>query len=133
MMYDLCCMLFLLCSPPRFQVNTLVWKCLGYRFDEQNEVWTSEKVFPKWVEKFPDPPDLIGMRREYTKEIDKPSLKSNQALVKSVPVDNKQSLKTHLRPLGFTGYKVSCAVKYLKLYLAKLYHSSLTHTQILCD
>mmetsp|Transcript_6857 Transcript_6857/g.14405 ORF Transcript_6857/g.14405 Transcript_6857/m.14405 type:complete len:118 (-) Transcript_6857:50-403(-) len=45
------------------------------------------------------------MRRIYSKEIDQPSLKSNQSLVRSVPVDNKQSLKTHLRPLGFTGYK----------------------------
>ena len=46
------------------------------------------------------------MQRIYSKEVDQPSLKSNQQLVRSVPVDNKQSLKTHLRPLGFTGYKV---------------------------
>jgi hypothetical protein len=25
--------------------------------------------------------------------------------VRSIPVDNKQSLKAHLKPLGFTGYK----------------------------
>ena len=117
----------------RFQVNTLVWKCLGYRFDEQNEVWTCEKVFPKWVEKFPSPPDLIGMRREYTKEIDKPSLKSNQALVKSVPVDNKQSLKTHLRPLGFTGYKVchtgNCQTLFMNNLTILFSHThSLTHS-----
>mmetsp|Transcript_9937 Transcript_9937/g.11570 ORF Transcript_9937/g.11570 Transcript_9937/m.11570 type:complete len:282 (+) Transcript_9937:99-944(+) len=87
------------------EVNTLVWKCMGYRFDEEKEEWNNEKVFPKWREKFPSPPDLIGMQRIYSKEVDQPSLKANQQLVRSVPVDNKQSLKTHLRPLGFTGYK----------------------------
>lgn len=89
------------------EVNTLVWKCLGYRFDVEKEEWTNEEVFPKWKEKFPSPPDLIGMQRIYSKEVDNPSLKSNQQLVKSVPVDNKQSLKTHLKPLGFTGYKIA--------------------------
>jgi len=87
------------------EVNTLVWKCLGYRFNQQNEEWTTEEVFPKWGQKFPTPPDLIGMQRIYSKEVDQPSLKANQALVRSVPVDNKQSLKTHLKPLGFRGYK----------------------------
>ncbi len=101
------------------EVNTLVWKCLGYRFISESceggEVgeggeqgkWISEEVFPKWREKYPTPPDLIGMQRIYTKEVDQVSLKANQSLVRSVPVDNKQSLKTHLKPLGFTGYKVS--------------------------
>eukprot|EP00559_Dactyliosolen_fragilissimus_P005117 CAMPEP_0184855634 /NCGR_PEP_ID=MMETSP0580-20130426/815_1 /TAXON_ID=1118495 /ORGANISM="Dactyliosolen fragilissimus" /LENGTH=197 /DNA_ID=CAMNT_0027350197 /DNA_START=333 /DNA_END=926 /DNA_ORIENTATION=+ len=87
------------------EVNTLVWKCLGYRFDEENEKWKNDEVFPNWKEKFPIPPDLIGMQRIYSKEIDQPSLKANQQLVRSVPVDFKQSLKKHLRPLGFTGYK----------------------------
>jgi hypothetical protein len=87
------------------EVNTLVWKCLGYRFDEKAEEWTAAEVFPKWKEKYPQPPDLIGMARIYSKEVDQPSLKANQQLVRSVPVDNKQSLKTHLRPLGFSGYK----------------------------
>ena len=87
------------------EVNTLVWKGLGYRFDPKLEVWDNSKVFPKWREKFPSPPDLIGMQRIYTKEIDQPSLKSNQQLVKSVPADNKQSLKVHLKPLGFKGYQ----------------------------
>jgi hypothetical protein len=84
-----------------------VWKCLGYRFDADNEQWKNDDVFPKWREKYPTPPDLIGMQRIYSKEVDQPSLRANQSLVRSVPVDNKQSLKTHLRPLGFTGYKVS--------------------------
>jgi hypothetical protein len=88
------------------QVNTLVWKCLGYRFNVENEEWTPDEVFPKWREKYPTPPDLIGMRRIYSKEIDQPSLKSNQSIVRSVPAEFKQSLKKHLKPLGFRGYKV---------------------------
>mmetsp|Transcript_4569 Transcript_4569/g.12797 ORF Transcript_4569/g.12797 Transcript_4569/m.12797 type:complete len:103 (+) Transcript_4569:1024-1332(+) len=47
------------------------------------------------------------MKRMYSKEHDQPSLKANQAIVRSVPVDNKQSLKTHLKPHGFKGYQVS--------------------------
>lgn len=85
------------------EVNTLVWKCLGYRFN--GESWTADGCFPNWAEKFPQPPDLIGMQRIYAPEVDKASLKANQALVRSIPVDNKQSLKTHLKPLGWTGYQ----------------------------
>lgn len=47
------------------------------------------------------------MSLRYSPEIDKPSLKANQALVKSIPVNNKQSLKEHLKPLGFRGYQYS--------------------------
>jgi hypothetical protein len=107
------------------EVNTLVWKCMGYRFvpakksddddddDEDNNnngsnsyYWSNEEVFPKWRERYPEPPDFIGMRRIYSKEIDQTSLRANQALVRSVPLEKKQSLKTHLMPLGFKGYKV---------------------------
>jgi hypothetical protein len=87
------------------EVNTLVWKCLGYRFDPHANLWNNDKCFPKWKEKYPTPPDLIGMQRIYSPEIDKPSLRANQAIVRSIPVDNKQSLKTHLKPYGFTGYQ----------------------------
>lgn len=85
------------------EVNTLVWKCLGYRFN--GERWTDDECFPNWKAKFPQPPDLIGMQRIYAPEVDKPSLKANQSLVRSIPADNKQSLKTHLKPLGWTGYQ----------------------------
>ncbi len=88
------------------EVNTVVWKCLGYRFDEEAEEWTNAEVFPKWKEMYPEPPDFIGMARIYSRDVDKPSLQSNQALVKSVPTDFKQFLKVHLKPLGFTGYQV---------------------------
>ena len=87
------------------EVNTLVWKCLGYRFNPETEEWGNDECFPNWKEKYPTPPDLIGMRRIYSREVDQISLRSNQALVRSVPAHAKQSLKTHLKPLGFRGYK----------------------------
>jgi hypothetical protein len=89
------------------EVNTLVWKCLGYRFNEEEEAWKPTEVFPNWKERFPEPPDFIGMQRIYSREVDQPSLRSNQALVRSIPADNKQSLKTQLKPLGWKGYQVS--------------------------
>ena len=88
------------------EVNTLVWKCMGYRFDTEAEEWNASECFPKWKEKYPTPPDFIGMARIFTKEVDRPSLKSNQSLTRSVPSEYKQSLKTHLKPYGFKGYKV---------------------------
>lgn len=87
------------------EVNTLVWKCLGYRFNEESEEWIPSEVFPKWKERYPDPPDFIGMKRVYSREIDQDSLRSNQALVRSIPAENKQSLKKHLKPLGWKGYQ----------------------------
>lgn len=87
------------------EVNTLAWKCLGYRFEDGE--WNARKVFPKWKERYPTPPDVIGMQRIYTKEIDGELIKNNQRLAVSVPLDRKQSLKTFLKPYGFTGYKVS--------------------------
>ena len=88
-------------------VNTLVWKCLGYRFDANKNEWTPDEVFPKWKERFPTPPDFIGMQRIYSKEIDGPSLRNNQSLVRSIPAENKASyLKKYMLPFGFTGYKV---------------------------
>eukprot|EP00978_Attheya_sp_CCMP212_P027390 scaffold91703_cov53-Attheya_sp.AAC.6 len=98
------------------EANTLVWKCLGYRFDASSESWLNDEVFPKWRGNYPSPPDLIGMQRIYSKEVDRPSLKANQSIVRSIPADNKQSLKTHLKPYGFTGYKNFNTVVMLCLY-----------------
>jgi hypothetical protein len=50
------------------EVNTLVWKCLGYRFNTEIEEWSASECFPKWREKHPTPPDLIGMQRMYVKQ-----------------------------------------------------------------
>ena len=87
-------------------VNTLVWKCLGYRFDAEAQTWTTAEVFPKWKELYPDPPDMIGMQRIYSKDVDGPCLRNNQALVRSIPVDDKKSyLKEYMKPFGFTGYQ----------------------------
>jgi len=86
------------------EVNTLVWKCLGYRFEDGR--WNDQGCFPKWREKYPVPPDFIGMQRIYSKEVDNPSLRANQALCKTIPLSNKQSLKEHLREYGFTGFKL---------------------------
>jgi hypothetical protein len=103
------------------EVNTLVWKCLGYRFNEETESWGPDEVFPNWKEKYPSPPDLIGMQRVYSREVDQASLRSNQALVRSIPVDNKQSLKQQLIPLGWTGYQVRIFIP----YFCVLYHEQI--------
>lgn len=89
------------------EVNTLVWKCLGYRFNEAEIAWAPDEVFPKWKDRFPTPPDFIGMQRIYSKDIDGPCLRNNQSLVRSIPAEHKASyLKKHMLPFGFTGYKV---------------------------
>lgn len=88
------------------EVNSLVWKCLGYRQTEgqQGGEWDNSLCFPKWRERFPEPPDFIGVTRVYAKEIDRPVMKANQALVRTVPMEHKQSIRTHLRPVGFRGF-----------------------------
>lgn len=49
------------------QINTLLWKCLGYRFNTTTQSWetSSDYCFPNWILKHPTPPDLIGMQRMY--------------------------------------------------------------------
>ena len=46
-------------NPTDLEVNTLIWKCLGYRFDVEGNIWTNEEVFPKWKENFPEPPGAL--------------------------------------------------------------------------
>jgi len=86
--------------------NALVWKYLGYRKDEATGEWDSSKVFPKWAAKYPQPPDLVGVTRTYTKSIDEPVLRAVQALQKSVPTEHKDNLIAYLSKLGFHGYKM---------------------------
>lgn len=91
------------------EVNTLVWKCLGYRYGVDGNGaprWDDAGCFPNWRTRYPVPPDFVGMRRDYRKDVDEPSLRSNQALVRTIPLDNKQQLKLHLKPFGFTGFKL---------------------------
>eukprot|EP00633_Aureoumbra_lagunensis_P008011 CAMPEP_0197318538 /NCGR_PEP_ID=MMETSP0891-20130614/51489_1 /TAXON_ID=44058 ORGANISM="Aureoumbra lagunensis, Strain CCMP1510" /NCGR_SAMPLE_ID=MMETSP0891 /ASSEMBLY_ACC=CAM_ASM_000534 /LENGTH=225 /DNA_ID=CAMNT_0042809051 /DNA_START=24 /DNA_END=701 /DNA_ORIENTATION=- len=85
------------------QVNELVWKCLGYRRRDDG-TFDNEQVFPKWREKYPSPPDLIGITRTYSKEIDEPVLRANQALVNSIPMKYKGGIKHHLAKVGWTGF-----------------------------
>ena len=89
------------------EVNELVWKCLGYRWKAETDEWDASECFPKWRERFPTPPDLVGVTRIYSKEIDGPVLKANQALVRTVPMKYKQSIREQLRPEGFNGFKLA--------------------------
>ncbi|KAJ8598308.1 hypothetical protein CTAYLR_007550 [Chrysophaeum taylorii] len=84
------------------EVNVLVWKCLGYRRTEEG--WSNEDVFPKWRDKYAEPPDLVGTKRVYSKQIDEPVLRANQALVNSIPMKYKGGIKEHLAKVGWTGY-----------------------------
>jgi len=89
------------------ETNELVWRCLGYRYDPETNEWDNTDVFPKWKDKYPTPPDLIGVRRIYTKEVDGPVLRANQALVRSIPMDYKNGIRQHLFGIdGFKGLKM---------------------------
>ncbi|CAN0217073.1 unnamed protein product [Ectocarpus sp. 8 AP-2014] len=60
------------------EVNVIVWKCLGYRYDAGEDAWKAVKVFPRWEAMYPEPPDLLGVTRVYEKSVDKPVLKAVQ-------------------------------------------------------
>ncbi|CAM9281961.1 unnamed protein product [Phaeothamnion confervicola] len=89
------------------EVNWLAWKALGYRYDEGSGKWDASAVFPNWKAKYPEPPDLIGVTRLYSKDVDQPVMRANQALMKAIPLARKQSLKEQLGPLGFAGFKLN--------------------------
>eukprot|EP00959_Pyramimonas_sp_CCMP1952_P077834 1627002-Pyramimonas_sp.AAC.1 len=91
---------------PDQEVNEIVWRCLGYVRNETTLKWDPTNCFPKWAEKHPQPPDVIGVTRTYTKEVDGPVLKANQDLVRSIPMECKQNLKAVLKPYGFKGFKM---------------------------
>ena len=76
---------------PDDRVNQLVWRQLGYRYDEPSQTWTAEQVDPAWAEKYPEPPNFIESRP------------ATVQLTRAIPKENKQLLKTHL---GFKGYTV---------------------------
>jgi len=91
---------------PDKDVNDLIWKYLGYRYIEETDTWDVSAVFPKWAAKYPRPPDLIGVTRTYSREVDEPVLRAVQSLQRSVPKDHKNNLRAFLLPLGWTGYKM---------------------------
>ena len=46
------------------------------------------------------------MTRVYSKDVDEPVLRANQALVASIPMKYKGGIKEHLRKVGWTGFKL---------------------------
>ena len=62
-------------------VNELAWSCLGYARNGYDldtddltvkEMWDTAQVFPNWLKRFPEPPDFLGVKRDYRPEIDAP-------------------------------------------------------------
>jgi len=91
---------------PDEEVNQLVWKYLGYRYDESTGTWDASSVFPNWRKSFAQPPDLIGVTRTYTREVDEPVLRAVQSLQRSVAMEHKNNLRAFLKPLGWNGFKM---------------------------
>jgi len=92
---------------PDADVNQLIWKYLGYRYDEAADTWDASGVFPKWAAKYPQPPDLVGVTRTYTRDVDEPVMRAVQSLQRSVPKEHKDNLRAFLKPLGWNGYKMA--------------------------
>ena len=88
------------------ECDYLAWKCLGYKFDESTNTFVlSPDVFPKWAAKYPEAPDLIGLARNYSPEIDKPVRDASMNLMRSIPRDYKGGVRA-LESEGFRGYKL---------------------------
>lgn len=88
------------------ECDQLAWKCLGYKFEESsNQFVLSPEVFPKWAAKYPEAPDLIGLARNYSPEIDKPVRDASMNLMRSIPRDYKGGVRA-LESEGFRGYKL---------------------------
>ncbi|KAJ1426430.1 hypothetical protein B484DRAFT_307523, partial [Ochromonadaceae sp. CCMP2298] len=87
------------------QCNALLWKCLGYTPSGDPGTYSAEKVFPKWRERYPTPPDLIGLSRVFDPTVDKPVRDASMAMMKSIPRDFKGGVRA-LEPLGFRGFKL---------------------------
>ena len=97
------------------EVNKLVWRCLGYEMTIEldpetltaTETWrVSNKVFPNWAKRFPEPPDVIGVTRKYYPENDQPVKEACASLTRSVSSEYKNGLKEQLKPLGWKGFKM---------------------------
>ena len=92
------------------ECNTLCWKCLGYRLVESSnpsqKVFETEEVFPKWLSKYPTPPDVIGVTRKYDGDIDRPVRQASMDLMRSIPRDFKGGVKS-LTAVGFKLWKLA--------------------------
>ena len=89
------------------QCNTLAWKCLGYTYHPHNQSYSNEGVFRSFRARFPTPPDLIGVTRDYSSGVDRVVRDASMHLMRSVPPDFKGGVRASLRPLGFRGYQLS--------------------------
>lgn len=88
------------------ECDYLAWKCLGYKYDESTEQFMlSDDVFPKWAAKYPAAPDLIGLKRDYSPDVDKPVRDASMNLMRSIPRDYKGGVRA-LEAEGFRGYKL---------------------------
>jgi Domain of unknown function (DUF1823) len=121
------------------ECNNLAWKCLGYKYDSdaKNFVLSSD-VFPKWAAKYPEAPDLIGVKRIYLPDVDKPVRDASMNLMRSIPRDFKGGVR-ELEKVGFRGYKLkeltpnktrrAQLVNWLMYYRAKLWGKTLEQLQ----
>lgn len=88
------------------QCNQLCWKCLGYRYVPEIDRYENSQVFPRWKERFPDPPDLIGIQRIYDPVVDKPVRDASVSLMRSIPPDFKGGVRSLINN-GFRLFKIS--------------------------
>ena len=89
------------------ECNYIAWKCLGYRYNNEKKIFEgSENVFPKWLTKYPNPPDIIGIKRDYRPEIDKEVRNASMDLMRSIPRDYKGGVR-QLESIGWKGYKLA--------------------------
>ena len=87
------------------ECNRLVWKCLGYDLLEDG-TWSTARVFPKWAAKYPQPPDLVGVTRNFSPEVDKQVRQASMDLMRSIPRDYKGGVR-NLADAGFRGFKLA--------------------------
>ncbi|KAF6005142.1 hypothetical protein F1559_001343 [Cyanidiococcus yangmingshanensis] len=87
-------------------INGLVAYSLGYIYNGDKEVWETDFVPKEWIEAFPDgePPDFIGISKEYSAANDTPVKKAIQMLQRSLPTEYRQFLQRRLTQ--FKGYQI---------------------------
>lgn len=90
------------------QCNDLFWNCLGYRYDAETQTYDNGKVFPKWRGKYPNPPDVIGVTRNYADvSIDKPVRDASMNMMRGIPRGYSGSGVKRLTESGWTLWKLN--------------------------
>lgn len=84
--------------------NELCWKCLGYTYNNHNNTWNNNHVFPKWKLKYPQPVDLIGTTRIYDPKIDLPVRKASIDLMRAIPRSFKGGIRNLQGINDFQGF-----------------------------